>query len=200
MARSHCQIKRLDTCAILARLLDLYRPFAYQTLSRKDFQVIPPKQPTAADLVLLNEAQSAELAVRDLYDVALLAGGFSDLQVSVLELFRDHHTTYAQALNGLLGKSAINKRNETVFSSNTDQVRSSATSLMTLQSLENILVATHTAIVGSLVGLDATNLMASILIVEARHAAVFSSAPKMDVAKALDDVAESLVTANSVGG
>jgi hypothetical protein len=162
--------------------------------------VIPPKQPTAADLVLLNEAQSAELAVRDLYDAALLVGGFSDVQVSVLELFRDHHTSYAQALNGILGKSAVNMRNEAVFSSNTAQVRSSTTSLVTLQSLENILVATHTVIVGSLVGLDATNLMASILIVEARHAAVYSSAPKMDVAKALDDIAGSLVTANSVGG
>lgn len=149
---------------------------------------------------MLNEAQSAELAVRDLYDAALRAGAFSDVQLNVLELFRNHHTAYAQALNGIMGKSAINKRNEPLYSSNSDLVTSSTTSLPTLQSLENVLVATHTMIVGSLVGLDAANLLASILIVEARHAAVFSSAPKMDVASALDDVAESLVTSSPVGG
>lgn len=161
---------------------------------------IPPKQPTDADLVILNDAQSAELAVRDLYDTALRAGTFSDVQISVLELFRDHHTTYAQALNGVIGKSAINKRNETLYSSNSDLVTVPTTSLSTLQSLENILVATHTTIVGSLIGMDAIALIASILIVEARHAAVFGSAPKMDVASALNDVAESLITSSSVGG
>lgn len=162
--------------------------------------MIPSKQPTEADLVILNEAQGAELAVRDLYDAALLVGGFSDVQTSVLKLFRDHHTAYAQALNGILGKAAVNRRNETVFSTHRDQVRASATTLSTLQSLENILVATHTVIVGSLVGLDAANLMASILIVEARHAAVYSSAPELNVAGALDDSAESLVAASSVEG
>ncbi len=162
--------------------------------------MIPPKQPTEADLVLLNQAQGAELAVRDLYDAAILVGGFSDLQTSVLALFRDHHTAYAQALNGLLSKLAVNKRNETVFSTYRDQVRSSSTALKTLQTLENILVATHTTIVGSLVGLDASNLLASIVIVEARHAAVYSSAPTMNVTGALDDSAESLVAASSVQG
>lgn len=160
----------------------------------------PPKQPTEADLVILNEAQGAELAVRDLYDAALLVGGLSDVQTSVLKFFRDHHTAYAQALNGILGKAALNKRNETVFSGYMDRVRASATTLGTLQSLENILVATHTVIVGSLVGLDAAKLMASILIVEARHAAVYSSAPNLDVAGALDDAAVSLVAASPVGG
>lgn len=160
----------------------------------------PLKQPTAADIVLLTAAQSAELAVRDLYNTAFGAGGFSDVQQSVLELFRDHHTAYVQALNGLLGKSATNKRNESLYSSYTDQIQSTTTSLTALQELENILVATHTVIVGSLVGLDGANLMASILVVEARHAAVFGSAPTMDVAAALNDVAGSLVTSNTVGG
>lgn len=160
----------------------------------------PLKQPTAADIVLLSAAQSAELAVRELYDVALGTGGFSDVQRSVLELFRDHHTAYVQALNGLLGKSAPNSRNESLFSSYTDQVQSATTSLTALQELENILVATHTDIVGSLVGLDGANLMASILMVEARHAAVFGSAPAMDVAAALDDGDGSLVTSTTVGG
>lgn len=149
---------------------------------------------------MLNDVQSAELAVRDLYDTALRAGAFSDEQTGVLQLFRDHHTAYAQAINGIIGKSAINKRNESLYSSNSDLVTASTTSLPTLQSLENILVATHTTIVGSLIGMDAVTLIASILIVEARHAAVFGSAPKMDVASALNDVAVSLVTSNSVGG
>lgn len=161
---------------------------------------IPPRQPTEADLVLLGTAQSAELTVRDLYGAALAAGGFSDVQQSVLELFHDHHTAYVQTLNGLLGKFATNKLNETLFASFSDQVQSVATALPALQSLENILVATHTDIVGSLVGLDGTNLMASILMVEARHAAVFGSAPEMNIEAALNDVAESLITSETVEG
>ncbi|MEK7296055.1 MAG: ferritin-like domain-containing protein [Actinomycetota bacterium] len=160
----------------------------------------PLKQPPDADVVLLNTAQSAELAVRDLYDEELSVRSFSDVQKSVLELFRDHHTGYAQALNGLLGKLASNERNESLFASYTRRGRSTEESLLTLQSLENILVATHTSIVGSLENLDGANLVASILMVEARHAAVFSSAPTMDITAALNDVAGSLVTSNSVGG
>ncbi|MEK7410077.1 MAG: ferritin-like domain-containing protein [Actinomycetota bacterium] len=160
----------------------------------------PLKQPPDADLVLLNTAQSAELAVRDLYNEELSVRAFSDVQKSVLELFRDHHTAYAQALNGLLGKLASNERNESLFASYTRRGRSTEESLLTLQSLENILVATHTSIVGSLENLDGANLVASILMVEARHAAVFSSAPTMDITAALNDVAGSLVTSNSVGG
>lgn len=164
------------------------------------FNSTPLKQLPDADLALLNTAQSAELAVRDLYDEELTVRNFSDAQKSVLELFRDHHTAYAQALNGLLGKLASNTRHESLFSTYTNRGRSIEESLLTLQSLENILVATHTAIVGSLVGLDGADLMASILMVEARHAAVFGSAPTMDITAALNDVAESLVTSNTVGG
>ncbi len=161
---------------------------------------VPPKQPTEADLVLLSSAQSAELAVRDMYISALDSAKFSDAQITVLELFRDHHTAYAQALNGVLGKASTNERNELLVERFGAQVRNSSTALEALRSLENILVATHTVIVSSLIGLDATNLMASILMVEARHAAVFGSAPKLNVSIALDDVAESLVSPISGGG
>lgn len=159
-----------------------------------------PKQPIEADVALLNAAQGAELAVRDVYNAALVVGGFSDEQQSVLELFRDHHTAYSQSLNGLLGKSASNTRSESLYTSYTSQLKSTATSLLALQSLENILVATHTDIVGSLGDLDGASLMASILIVEARHAAVFGSAPTMNIEVALNDDATSLVTSNTVGG
>ena len=163
-------------------------------------RIIPQEQPIDADLVLLNAAQSAELAVRDLYNEELNLRTFSDDQKSVLELFRDHHTAYGQALNGLLGKSATNLRNESLFASYSDQGRSTDESLSTLQALENILVATHTSIVGLLVGKDGANLLASILMVEARHAAVFGSTPTLDITLALNDVAGSLVTSTTVGG
>lgn len=160
----------------------------------------PLKQPVDADLALLQAAQDAELAVRDLYNDELVVRAFSDEQRSVLELFRDHHAEYAHALNGLLGKLATNTRNESLYASYTGRGRSTTESLLTLQGLENILVATHTVIVGSLVGLDGANLLASILIVEARHAAVFSSAPTLDVSAALNDAATSLVASNATGG
>lgn len=161
---------------------------------------VPAMQPTEADIALLRTAQSAELTVRDLYNAALAAGSFPDAQLSVLELFRDHHTAYAQSLNGLLSKSAASTRSESMYSSYLAQVQSANTSLLALQTLENILVATYIDIVGSLVSLNGANLAASILIVEAGHAAVFGSAPTFNITSALNDDAVSLITTDTVEG
>ena len=73
---------------------------------------VPPRQPTDSDLDLLSSAQGVELSARELYIAALDNGHFSDLQVVVLELFRDHHIAYAQALNGILGKASTSERND----------------------------------------------------------------------------------------
>jgi hypothetical protein len=66
-----------------------------------------------------------------------------------------------------------------------------------LQTLENTLVATHTDILSKLDNHDAAVLVASIITVEARHAAVFGVLPTMNLASALDNTASSIAPASS---
>ena len=155
----------------------------------------PPTRPTSADIELLAIAQGAELAVRDLYGDAIESAKFSDEQMAVLTMFHEHHTEYAQALNGLLSKNAPNTRSQELYSSFTSMTKSTATALSALQELENILVSTHTDLLGRLVGLDGAKLVASIAIVESRHAAVFGSTPELNISEALKNESNSLLAA-----
>jgi hypothetical protein len=61
-----------------------------------------------------------------------------------------------------------------------------------LQSIENTMVATHTDILSSLEGLDGATLVASIITVEARQAAVFGTLPNLNLSDALNSAASSL--------
>jgi hypothetical protein len=54
------------------------------------------------------------------------------------------------------------------------------------------MVATHIDILSSLEGLDGATLVASIITVEARQAAVFGTLPTADLASALNSAASSL--------
>ena len=155
----------------------------------------PPTRPTSADIELLAVAQGAELAVRDLYGDAIESGTFSDEQVAVLTMFQEHHTEYAQSLNGLLSKNAPNTRSHELYSSFANTTKSTATALSALHELENILVSTHTDLLGRLAGLDGAKLVASIAIVESRHAAVFGSTPEMNISNALTNDSISLLAA-----
>lgn len=155
----------------------------------------PPTRPTSADVELLAVAQGAELAVRDLYAEAIESGAFSGEQLAVLTMFHDHHNEYAQALNGLLSKNAPNTRNQVLYSTFASRAKSTATALSALHELENILVSTHTDLLGRLVGLDGAKLVASITIVESRHAAVFGSTPEIIISAALLNESSSLLSA-----
>lgn len=155
----------------------------------------PPTRPSNADVELLAVAQGAELAVRDLYADAIALGAFSDEQLLVLTLFHDHHNEYAQALNGLLSKNAPNMRSQDLYSSFASRTLSAATALSALHELENILVSTYIDLLSRLVGLDGAKLVASIVIVESRHAAVFGSTPELIISEALINESSSLLAA-----
>lgn len=157
----------------------------------------PPKQPTAFDIKLLAFAQSAELSVHDLYEKAIDSEMFDGDELAMLQMFSDHHKAYAQSLNGLLGKSATNARNEALFFTHSSTV-SSALATESLQKLENALVATHTEILSNLEGLDGAMLIASMITVEARQAAVFGVLPKLNLDNALNSAASSLMPSVTV--
>ena len=152
----------------------------------------PPKMPTNADKQLLDFALSAEMSVHDLYLKAIDSGMLSADEKLMMQMFSDHHKSYAQSLNGLLGKAASNTRNEALFSTFAGQLTSAQAMSRVLQSVENTMVATHTDILSSLQGLDGATLVASIITVEARQAAVFGTLPNSNLSSALNSAASSL--------
>jgi Ferritin-like domain len=133
----------------------------------------PPKQPTPEDIELLGFAQSVELTIVSLYARGLETGEFPGLQGEALNTIRQAHLAYAQSISGLLGRDAPNVRNESLYADLESDFSGDAASIVAAAaSLEDVVVATHTELVGELVGLDGSTLIASILVVEARNALV----------------------------
>jgi hypothetical protein len=133
---------------------------------------LPPRRPSSADIPLLVFAESVELAARDLYGDAIAAGAEDD----AILVMRENHRAYADALHGMLGTNANGTRDESLYSQYAGQfkVADAATLAGPAYELESSLVATHTELLGQLVGTDPARLVASILIVEARHCVVLA--------------------------
>jgi hypothetical protein len=135
---------------------------------------LPPKRPTTPDLVLLNFAESVELTARDLYQASIEAGAKDDL----LTLLVGNHRGYADVIRGILGTRSIGIRNNELY----DELSSkfAVADLRALApvayDLESTLAATHTHLLAGLEGTDGARTIASILIVEARQAAVLADA------------------------
>jgi Ferritin-like domain len=148
----------------------------------------PPGPPTSADLTVLAGLQGLELAARDLYQTAIDAG--ADDGAGVLATLRANHSGYANAISGLIGAAAPQTRNDLVFDQfsadfETDDVASVAAAGY---ALESGAVATNLDALGVLEGTDGATVVASILIVESRHAAVLA-----DLGEQSDDLDAVLV-------
>jgi hypothetical protein len=152
----------------------------------------PPAQPTEADKQLLQFAQGVEIAANDLYKKAADSGKFAGDELAMITMFGEHHNMYAQAINGLIGSASTNKRNESLYSAHVGQMGSAQTAYNALRNVENTLAVTNTDILGQLQGIDAARVLASIITVEARQAAVFGTLPGLNLTTALDKSANSL--------
>ena len=153
----------------------------------------PPKQPTKSDIAILQFAHGIELAMTALYTKASAAAG-KDLKV-VLDLFGGHHLAYAQSLAGLLGRSAATSQNASFYTAFLSATSSGSDAELagTFLSLENSLVKTHLGVLGTITGTDGAQLIASIISVQGRHAAVLASlAGKKGLGDILDNAAEPL--------
>jgi len=134
----------------------------------------PPKRPTEDDVALLGFAQSVELAARNLYDAAMSTDAFDDVTRAVMSTIRESHDAFAAALSGALGREAPQEVNpifdvlQSTFAGDLTSVLDSA------YTLESTAVATHLDILGKLQGTNGASLLASILIVEARHGTVLA--------------------------
>ena len=134
----------------------------------------PPKRPSDGDVPLLGFSQSVELAARNLYDVALGTSDFDDSTRAVIATIRESHDAYAASLSAILGRQAPQTVNP-VF----DDLKSSfggdkKSVLDAAYAFESTAVATHIDVLGKLQGTDGASLVASILIVEARHGTVLA--------------------------
>lgn len=133
-----------------------------------------PQRPTDADVALLGFAQTVELAARDLYDVGLGTTGFDENQRAVLSTIRESHDAYAASLSGMLGRVSPQKASTAVGDLKGAFTGDIQTVLQSAYHLESVAVATHTDILAKLQGTEGASLLASILIVEARHGTVLA--------------------------
>ena len=153
-----------------------------------------PTPPTPADRALLAFANSAELAARDLYAVAASLPAFGADEKTMLVGFHDHHLAASQAITGLIGKDAVNVREDAVYNAFRGKVMGSDKSAIydALRELENTLVSTHVSLVGTLEGTEGSALVASILTIQARHAAALALLGGRALADALSNTAAPL--------
>jgi hypothetical protein len=156
----------------------------------------PPKRPSDADLELLRFAQAAELAAEALFDTALTSE-LGATGTAVISAVRDAHQAFAQALAAEIGRTAPGAPDATIVEASTAAFSGNQSSIMAAAfDLENVLVATHTDIIGQLTGVDGARLISSIIIAESRHAVTFGElAGRTDLAELLDNAATALTPA-----
>ena len=118
-----------------------------------------------ADNPLLNALLDAESNAVATYAAAVKAVSDED-DVAALTLLHDHHLAYVQAFKGYLGRAAgEGTSNAQAMSGSIQQMAAQ------LSGIEKNLVTTHTGALNTINGHDAASLIASIITMEARHAA-----------------------------
>ena len=100
--------------------------------------------------------------------------------------------TAVGSFNGSFAATPAHDLGAAVIEAFADRVADPSASLDALRELENVLAATHTALVGRLESTDAAALVASIVTTEARHAAVLAELAGAGLDAALDAGTEPL--------
>jgi len=121
------------------------------------------------DISIINAALLRESQLVATYKAAV--GALTDKDdIAGITLIHDHHLAYVQALAGFLGTDA-DKPSSTPLASPTGSFSAIATQLA---ALENATIDIHVNSLSRIAGLDASKLIASIITVEARHAAALA--------------------------
>jgi Ferritin-like domain len=135
----------------------------------------PPKRPQGEDVELLGFAQSVELAAAQLYHMVLSANMLGETTTAIVTAVEQSHTSFGQALNALLGRQAPGVASADLITAMTEGFSGNQASFLAAAGeLEDTLVATHSELISQIAGVDGAELIASILVVEARHASVFA--------------------------
>ncbi len=162
----------------------------------------PPKKPSRADLELLRFAEGVERTAARGYlaltDARLAELAFDEPTVDVLRSLTPHHRAYAEAISALHGPT--DPRSPVIEIADALDIAAlaagdAAAVLAAAQSIEEMLVDTHLDLMGIAQSTNVAALLASIQIVEARHAAVLAGLRKLPydaTVPAFEDGAESL--------
>ncbi len=139
-----------------------------------------PGAPTGDDAAALAGMLGAEIAARDLYRIALGAG-LSEAQEAgnpnVFAVIADGHDAYADSIAGIVGIPAQSAGNQSLIDDRRADFESADVGAVADAAylLESELLAAYTQLVGEARNVDAATLMASILVVEARHCAIMAT-------------------------
>ncbi|WP_420450493.1 ferritin-like domain-containing protein [Ilumatobacter sp.] len=132
-----------------------------------------PTAPTSGDTALLEQALALELSLSELYRATSQAGPSSELKM-VVDVVAENHEAYAQAIAGITGSSIIGAE-PALFDANVETFTSSESGFLTAaRDLENQAAATHTSLLPDYRSTDAISATASIIVMEARYATVWS--------------------------
>jgi hypothetical protein len=168
----------------------------------------PPRAPTDSDRNLLAALKTVELTATHAYAVMtprLTQLGYDEPTTSVLAILEPHHRAYAESLSGLFGPGLQVGVNESVLQAlQAEQLANgdAAAVLATAQSIEDTILDTYLNALDSIESTDFAALAASILIVQARHAAVLGNLqgqPYDASSPAEEDGADALTLAELAG-
>ena len=148
---------------------------------------------SSSDIKLLAFAHTLELTTRDIYIVVVARKSLSDDERALLEQFHANHVAYEQSLNGLLSKNAVTKRDDAIYASFSTKLSEAQNIWLALLEIENIMIASHTKAIETIESAKVAALVASMIMVEARHAAILASQATTNISTALDNNASALV-------
>ena len=148
---------------------------------------------SSSDIKLLAFAHTLELTTRDTYAAAVARKSLSDDERALLEQFHANHVAYEQSLNGLLSKNAVAKRDDAIYASFGAKLSEAQNIWLALLEIENIMIASHTKAIETIESAKVAALVASMITVEARHAAILASQATTNISTALDNNASALV-------
>jgi len=168
----------------------------------------PPRAPQAADLPLLGAAKVLELSAATAWSAAVARLdqlGYGDAAKELIADIERHHTAYAEALSALYGPGSPDAASATVgakLGADAFGTGDGTAVLAAGVALEQAAADTHLSLLGQIQSTDAASLVASIQIVEARHAAVLAhlqGQPYGADSPAVEDGSHALTAADFAG-
>jgi hypothetical protein len=122
---------------------------------------------------------------------------FDETTRANLDALRLHHRAYSQSISAMIGSEATNQADQALYDELLPefQQRDATAVLLAAHDLENTLVATHTELLAAIDGTNAAALVASVQIVEARHAAALASMAGLSPVSDTDAFLETPATA-----
>jgi hypothetical protein len=140
-------------------------------------------QPTPEDRGVLAFLTSLERAALAGYETVTASGKASAEAAAVLAAFGEHHRQHATAYAALAGTAASSTPNKTLVSESTKSFGnplSLSDSYTALLDMEERLVATAQVALGRLVGTAGSARVASVIVIDTRHAVVLAQLARVD--------------------